>query len=519
MTRSCRDCPSFTAASNMLDVTKMTLGCDFCPTKGRVLTGPNFDDASNAQLCETIAENCDAYGLSRATTPVLTASLGIGNPMVSVQMTQKPAAANERPVVCTSCEWFVPANFVADELGYKAPLCSAKGRLLFPQKLIIEAANCGEGRNGPSTTSTQGVLLSDEYKRTYVPFTPIQVDPVAHTFQLTEEMERHQVDPRDYVTDKEVTAEDEYNFIRSWRKVEDPEGLHEPIFLPIFWGEKLAGIEPRDTYGGHRPDLYVDHQGLLYDMAVELLHNETPLLIGTAGTGKSEIGCWMAWLMDLPFDRIDVKKGTEAYHFIGETTLVADPDTGSTVMKFKKGRFAANYDKPGITMINEPNLVQAIFEFLRPVFDNAKQLGLDEAQGEIIERHQYRYIMCSQNPPWDPMYVGAEPLSAADIDRVSSIWVDLPAESIERAIITKHCRDSGYDIDSVMLDKVMQVAHDLRQQIKDGTLPIAWGLRAQIKVAKKTRFYSFEKAYRRAVMDGMEPEVVDAIMLSVRSVA
>ena len=55
--------------------------------------------------------------------------------------------------------------------------------------------------------------------------------------------------------------------------------------------------------------------------------------------------------------------------------------------------------------------------------------------------------------------------------------------------------------------------------IEDGTLALAWGLRSQIKVARKTKYYSLEKAYRRAVLDGMEPEVVNSVMGIVRGVA
>lgn len=522
MTQSCKACHSSMSSSVMLDTYKISVGCDFCPTKGRVLSGPNFDDAANLKLLETIGSTCDSWGNLPPAPDALRieASLGIGNPFVSVQLSQRPPAHNEKPIACTSCKWFVPANVVKDELGYNAPLCSAKGRLLFPTKLIAEAANCGEGFTGDSATTTQGIILHDEYQVTVPTFVTINVPDTATTVNLVAEDSRHSVDPREYVTDKEVTQEDSDNFIRAWREVADPEGAKPPIYLPIFWGEKLCGFDPRDSYGGHRPDLYVDHHGLLYDLACELMHNETPLLIGTAGTGKSETGPWLAWLMDLPHERIDIKKGYEASHLSGLSQLITDPLSGTPTTVFAKARFSATYDKPGITTINEPNVSSDCFEFLRPVFDNAKQLGNDEDSGmPPIERHSYRFILCAQNPPWDPMYVGTEPMSAADIDRVSPIWFDLPGEDVERHIIRKHCADVGYDIPADILDKVMQVAHDLRAQIDSDTLHIAWGLRAQIKVAKKTQFYSFQKAYRRAVIDGMEPEVVDAIMLSVRSVA
>jgi MoxR-like ATPase len=527
MTISCKSCPSYKTSSEMFRDFGMSLGCDFCPTKGKVLEGPQFTDAENQNLRENIAANCDCYGDLPPTkdTMKIDARLGLGDPQVAVHLNSRAGtiAPSEKPVTCTSCSWFVPADVVEQELGFTAPFCSAKGRLLFPSKLVKEAANCGSGINGANATTTSGMMIESQYKRTIASVTtPMQL-PLTHV-DLVAQDERHSVDPRDYQTDRPVTPDDEAQYIKAWRRVDDPEGLREPIYMPIFWGEKLCeeyygpGFDPRSTYGEHRPDLYVDHHGLLYDLACELLNGETPLLIGGAGTGKSETGPWLAWLMDVPHDRIDIKKGYEASHLTGLDRLQTDPASGTPITKFVRSRFARTYDKPGITTVNEPNLSSECFEVFRPIFDNAKQFGMDEDSGmPPIERNSNRFILCTQNPSWDPMYVGAEPMSAADIDRISPIWFDLPSEEVERFIITKHCNDAGYDISSETLDKIMKVAKDLREQKE--TLGIAWGLRAQIKVAKKTRFYSFEKAYRRAIVDGMEPEVAEVIMLSVKSVA
>ena len=517
MSKSCRDCPSFMDSTSMLSRYQTSLGCNFCPTKGRILEGPGFSITENDGLLEMVAEGCDSYGSQPPSRENLNtdAAIAIGDPGVAVFLSQKGNIAPiDKPMSCTACKWYVPANYVRDELGYQAPLCSAKGRVLFPRNLVREAANCGSGINGDNKTSTTGILIHAVYIK---PAPVVVPDPIV--VNLTAQFSRHQVDPRDYVTDKPVTMEDAISCIRAWREVMDPEGMKPSVYMPIFDGEKLCGFDPRTTYAGHRPDLYIDHQGLLYDLTCELFNGETPVLIGMAGTGKTEIGCWLSWLMDLPNTRCDVHTRTEAWHFIGESKLETDPVTGTPVTKFHMGRFASVYPTPGITMVNEPNLNEDIYEFLRPVFDNAKQLGLDEAQGVIVSRHPYRFVLCSQNPSWDPLYTGAEPMSAADIDRITPIYVDLPSAVIERQIITAHCVDAGYDIPVHILDKIMQVAQDLRQMIADGTLPIAWGLRAQIKVAKKTQYYSFEKAYRRAVIDGMEPAVVDQIMTSVRSVA
>jgi hypothetical protein len=173
--------------------------------------------------------------------------------------------------------------------------------------------------------------------------------------------------------------------------------------------------------------------------------------------------------------------------------------------------------KPGITLLDEYNLPpDAILQYIRSLLDGDMELTVGDMK---FPRHPYQFLVGAQNPPHDPIYRGANVLSAADFSRVTGINVELPPENIERQIITERCAEFGYDIEPILLDKIMQVSTDIRRQVADGTLMLAWGIRNNIKVAIKTRHYSFEKAYRRAILDLLEPQVADVIVSSVRSVA
>ncbi len=514
---SCMSCPSAMTDAAMTRNYNGSLGCSYCPTTGAVLSIRRHSPEEALRLLETIAESCPSHGDPSMVPPSggginTEAIIAVGDPQISIKMATLGSSVPEidKPISCTSCAWYVPSPVVQAELGYTAPLCAAKGKLMFTRNLLREAANCGSGINGVSRETTDGIILMPRYA------TPKQVFVASQTSKSVDhaaEASRHTVDPRQYVTDKPVTPEDDAECIRAWRQVNDPEGSKPPVFLPIYDGQKLCGFDPRDTYMSHRPDLYFDHQGLLYDLAVEfvMLH-ETPLLIGGAGTGKTEMSCWIAYMMDIPFTRCPVDKGTEAFYFIGETHLVVDPVSGSQITEFRPGSFIKAYSKPGVIDVDEPNLKQEIYEFLRPATDRSTSLKVDAAQGMMVERGKATYLIFTQNPADDPLYIGTEPMSAADIDRISPIYVELPSREVESRIIRTHCADDGYDIPEVILDAILDVAEDLRRMIAEGSLPIAWGLRAQIKVARKTRYYSLTKSYRRAVIDGMEDSVVQAIM-------
>ena len=518
--KSCNDCENCIPAGETQSRLGRSTGTDLCMAHGHVLGRPGVSADIADRIKTTYAETCAEYGTPVAVRkPVIAGTVAIGDPGIASRMAlvyPNGVDEHQRPTTCGSCEHFVPAEYVKNELGWALPMCAAKGRLMFPQNLIREAADCGTSIAGLPRDTTDGVILMPAYA------TPTGSVPNTSTQGASPfVVNMDKIDPRDYPTDRPLTPEDEAEGIRAWREIKDPEGQHPSVFMPIFDGPRVCGFDPRDTYAQHRPDLYVDHQGLLYDLAVEFFElDETPVLIGSAGTGKTELLCHVAYLCDLPFYRISVEKGTEPWHFFGEAKLVVDAATGLNVTQFSLGRYAKAYGQTyAITCVDEPNLKAEIFETLRPSFDSARQLVIDADQGFKVSRGRWSRVGCAQNPSYDPLYVGTEPMSAADIDRVSPIFVDLPSDAIERQIIAAHCNDDGYAIDTKTIDKLMQVAEALRAMIADGTLPVAWGLRSQIKVARKTRYYSLEKSYRRAIVDGMEPEVVDAILGVVRGVA
>lgn len=516
MSKSCKDCPSFVKADETQAVLGRDVGADVCFRHAHILSRSMLTQGETDQIAERFAESCADFAAPRPAQGATLASVPVAVPVAVGTQNLEP------PATCTGCSHFVKNNVVRRELGWNLAMCAAKGRLLFPGAYTSEAINCGVGDRGVDRDTTDGVVLYPQYSGGGMAAvsTGGAAPRATATFDPEAETARHSVDPREYETDRPVTPEESARFVRAWRRVISPEPGMPEIFMPIFDGTKLCGYDPRESYGGHRPDLYVDHQFLLYDLAVEMIElDETPVLVGSAGTGKTELGAYLAYMMDLPFTRISIDKGTERWHLLGESTLVVDPASGQAVTKFNKGRLADKLDKPGVIMIDEPNLKNDIFETIRPIFDNAKQLMLDEDQGTSVERGMYTFIMCSQNPSWDPIYVGAEPMSGADMDRTTQFFFELPEPAVERQIIKAHCADIDYEIPAMTLDKIMQIASDIRQLIQDGTLMMAWGLRAQIKVAKKTQYYSLEKAYRRAVLDGLPEDEVEAVLSVVRSIA
>lgn len=516
MSTSCEACPSFVKAADTGFVLAKPVDSDICVRFGHILSRPGVSTAASVRIRSSLAESCPAFGQDRPAIALEfpTALVSMGDPLaVALLSTRPPRTEAEEPAACNGCEFFVPPSVVKAELGWTQGMCAIKGRLIFSDRYVKEARGCRDGRIGEKRDTTDGILLLPAYDAGMA--SAVKVRRTTAPIDAS----NHRQDPRSYPTDKPTDDDDAALYIRAWRQVDDPEGVREPLFLPIFDGTKLCGFDPRTSYGQTRPDLFIDHQGLLYDLAAEMHEQgKTPILIGEAGVGKTDMATWLAWLMDLPVEMHSMRADTEVEDFIGHGTL--EEKNGVTVTGYERGLFVTAFESPCVQLVDEYNVApDSIMHFLRPAIDGRQEIVLDKAGGARCRRHPFNFLMGAQNPPWDARYIGTKVLSAADFDRITGIAVWLPPEIIERQIITERCADAGYTIEVDTLDKVMQVATDVRRQIKDGSLQIAWGVRSNIDVAIKTRYYSFEKAYRRAVLDLLEPEVADLIVASIRSVA
>lgn len=63
----------------------------------------------------------------------------------------------------------------------------------------------------------------------------------------------------------------------------------------------------------------------------------------------------------------------------------------------------------------------------------------------------------------------------------------------------------------------MGIATEVRDLCKEGTLPMTWGIRPQIKVARALRWFDPVNSYRRAVGDYLEPEAAKSLLDVVRA--
>lgn len=502
-TPSCVNCPAYLAPSKV----KLTLGKDYgahvpaCARHGIPLARTNSAGDEVIESCKAFAGSCANFGepipMGGRKNYHEARIMKSGDPDVLIRGVV-PEHKREQLRSCELCINFVDASVVHEELGFDLPLCAASGRLLFESRFSREPKHCMYAEpvflsDHPRLTTTKSMELRPEYG------TPVAIGATRR---------RVVIEPSEYPSDFEVSDEDRAAGIRAWRLIPSQEDPSLTVPLPIydanFFDEDVRAEIPV-TGGEGSPELYVDHNNLVYTAAYVWSKGKTPFLLGHTGVGKTEGLRHIAWLMQLPFVRIGVHKSTEVDHLVG-TRILKDGQTD-----WVNGRLTEAWPRQCVLVIDEANMaVNDLWEFLRPLLDDSKQFALDAKDGTIISKHIDNYFAVTGNPAWDMRYVGVQEISPADMSRLSPVWVDFPPEDTERTIIVERCKSDGYDIPADTVRAILAIAKEIRNQ--GDALPIVWGVRNNINVALMTQGFNLMTAYRLAGLNALDPITAETIM-------
>lgn len=506
--RTCLTCPSYLDTVDAAVFFRKSTGSPMCARLGKPLGRPSATAQVNRQVLTHIASGCSAHGKVRPTSPeAFHTEVALPDPG---SMLRLPDNSPDKTLVrsCAQCVNHVSEEIVEEATGWTAALCAAKGRLLLSGRKPQEARDCDFRRAGAAMNTFPSLLLPAFNDDTYKAASPID------DFLAGKEIE----DPLDYATDREVTPEEALEGIKAWRKIGDPGGTENFVMLPIF-DPKTFTDEQREaiprTGDKEHPELYVDHNGAAYRIAVLWMElDETPAAWGPPGVGKTEVGRYLAWLMQIPFYRFSIKESTEVAELEGAKEFT--PERGTW---FRDGRFTRAWGQICVLIVDEPNLGRSeVWAYLRPAFDNSKTLVIESDGGRGVERNAFCFPALAMNPAWSPLNVGTSPIGAADVSRLMHIKFDYPEESVERSIIESRVRLDGWEMDKGRMDLVMKVSSNLRKLCADSTLMMTWGIRENIKVARALRWFEPVTAYRMASADYLEPSQEQIVLDQVRAV-
>lgn len=503
--KSCLSCPSFLTPAAAIGRFRKSIGAPVCGTYGHVLGSPRANNAQNARTAQVTAKDCPSHGQPMTPTPK-SQEFNITLPDPAMQ-TELPALAAERQRVasCAMCKKFAPDEVVVEKFGYTSGLCTATGNLVLPDKLVEVARGCAFKSHGPVRRDISSMLLQPALND---PSPAGGSDPIGMLWDHKAKF----VDPSEYPTDAPVSDEDKEQGIRAWRRLVDPEGSGNEIFLPIFDLDSFTENErariPKAT-DEEKPHLYVDHNGAVYRIAVLWRAlDESPAIWGIPGVGKTEVYRHLAYLMCLPFYRFSITGSSELDDLAGKMRY--DKDRGTY---FQDGRFTRAWQRRAVVCLDEPNTGPAeVWQFFRPMTDNSKQFVLDVDDGRTVKRNDHCYFGMAMNPAWDPRNIGTAVIGAADGSRLMHLYFDMPPEAVERQIISDRVREDGWIIDETRLNFLIEAGKLIREQSERDVISATWAIREQIKVARALRWFDAVTAYKMAVADMLSPEQQHALI-------
>lgn len=241
-----------------------------------------------------------------------------------------------------------------------------------------------------------------------------------------------------------------------------PKGVELPKYDPESFPEAdRVKIPDQSTF--------VDHDGLVYKVAVDLHRGKVPMMWGPSGVGKTQLARHMAFLMQVPFERIPL---------------------------WVQSRLARSFGRPGVICIDEWNAAPpAVLHVARPVLDDSAQLALDAYDGRILLKHDHNFIVATGNPDWMPQYAGLLPLSEADADRLSHIMVGWPKPVIEAEILLNHVKSRGLDkVPAWQVVCGLVAWSDLRSSIDDGDVGVTAGTRSLMNFVELLQYHPVREA-------------------------
>ena len=509
MTKSCQSCPSFLNPTEARQKFGRSIGSSMCGRYGYVLEKPG--SSNNLQAMLAFAEDCDSWGNAMPATPVSF------RPKVSTVDESILEAGPTGQVVgsCHACQHAVKHGTVMDEWGWPLPLCTAKGTLIFNP--TEENKGCQWASAGPTQERLNTVALRHEFSDGFM------VNAKA-AFEALVENGNLNIEPTTYTSDAEVAPEDAADGIRAWRKLTCPFGTGKEIYLPIFDSSENGPFTEAErhqipqTAGPHMPELYVDYGHLVWRFAVEeWMLGQTLLIQSFPGLGKTELAFYLGWLMQMPVTRLFFTDSIEWDDVFGKPGF--SPEEGTFWMD---GRFTASVRRPGIILVDEPNMAKSeIVATLRTTTELDPTIYLDAGyardDGERVKLevkpHKYNFRIWAANPAWDPRNIGTKELAAADISRISPSYLGYPPMEVEREIIRSQVMElDGFEVPDEVLTDLLKVSEDIRAASDAQDFPGTWGIRENVKVARKLAWYPFVEAFRMATLNYYEPETAAFII-------
>jgi cobaltochelatase CobS len=273
-----------------------------------------------------------------------------------------------------------------------------------------------------------------------------------------------------------------------------------PDFRPEDWPAEARAMIPA------LPSFWVHNLDTMYGIAVAVLCNDTTLLTGPTGTGKTASLFAFGAVCCIPVWVTSCFRRMEATDFLGSSALKADPISGANTTEYNPTQVVNSLRHGGLCVIDEafrsPVLMalQSLLES-RHTLVLAEADGLSESERVLVADPGRWWIALTDNTCGTGDHTGsydAEVQDLSTLDRITTtLYVDYNDPKTERSIVSKACPT----LDKPTVKSMVQVAGLIRDAFKKGTVQQTMSMRALLAWATKTELlggdlhYTFTRSY------------------------
>jgi cobaltochelatase CobS len=233
-----------------------------------------------------------------------------------------------------------------------------------------------------------------------------------------------------------------------------------------------------------KPDLeYVFHESSR-DIALWFMSPPEPLYIyGPTGAGKTSLIKNVACRLHYPVFEINAHSRLDFESLVGHLTYK------SGNMQFQYGALPLAMRYGGLLLLNELDVADpAVLCGLNTVLDGSP-LCITENDGELIAPHPLFRFAATGNSNGSSedtgMYQGVLQQNIAMLDRFWFVAVDYPTPEAEMKLLEKTVPQLG----SVMLDRMIHFANDVRDQFRNQEIEVTCSTRTLIRWARLTLMF------------------------------
>ena len=197
------------------------------------------------------------------------------------------------------------------------------------------------------------------------------------------------------------------------------------------------------------------------------------VLIGEAGTGKTELARQYGARKNLPFLRVSCEDGLILKELLGRREII----NGSTY--YRTGLLVELFKQPSVILIDEVNaLPSSKAFFLHELLDNRRIFIKDAGGGRVVNLHEDCKVILACNPS-GARYSGTQKVNVALADRVQVLQIpNFDIETVAKAFETGNEETTK---------SLKQFYEEASRVIKEQNLRLTFSLRAIKRIAKAIR--------------------------------